>query len=347
MYFLVELLLALSVLSVLFTGYMEIYKENRFNEERVSAKNRISDFGNALKESFNLITNHIREKCSEGYDTISCQNTTPFPSISNNGDDLTIVYTLNSSLLDRALLSSGIETLYKKAGCSFNDDGSLITINCRNINLVNYTAPSKVLDLDVIPSYNFRYAFSSKDSVNKIWLDYTVDFTDIYNVKRSLNENLFNQIADALREYNLRRRTEEANNPCVNGGGLHSTDDVYIAWVMQGYTANPNALCNTSTAISCSCSNITWSSINQANRTSQNTLISNVSGSAIKLVDYFGNKIEVFAVVDSTDAPFTPPNPAPNYSNKPPYTGLIRLNSTFNCTANKSSFCYKKFIYAN
>jgi len=272
MYFLIELILALSIVSILFTGFIEIYKQSRFDESRILSKNKILNFETAIKESFNLITNHIRDNCNDGYDTATCQDTTPIPSISNNQDDITLTYTLNSSLNNRATLSSQIQSLYQKAGCSFNDDGSLITIGCKDINLVSSVVPSSILDLDVIPTFSFRYAFPSKDSSQKIWLDKTVSFADVYRVKFALNENLFNQIAQALKEYHLRRRIEEANNPCINGGGLHSTDDVYIPWIMQGYTANPNALCNTSTDTTCSCTNITWNTVNQSNRTSQTLL---------------------------------------------------------------------------
>lgn len=347
MYFLIELILALSIVSILFTGFMEIYKQSRFEETRVLSKNKILNFETAIKESFNLITNHIRENCNDGYDSSTCQNTTPLPSISNNGDNIILTYTLNSSLANRAALSLQISSLYQKAGCNFNDDGSLITIGCKDINLISSVVPNTTLDLDVIPIFQFKYAFPSKDTNQKIWKELTISFADLYRVKYALNENLFNQIADGLKEYHLRRRVEEANNPCKSGGGLHSTDDVYIAWVMQGYTTNPNALCNTSTDTTCSCANITWDTVNQLYRTSQNILINNISNGGIKLVDFFGNKIDVFAIVDSTDTPINPPNPAPNYTSKPPYTGLIRLNNTFNCTTNKKSYCFKKFIYPN
>lgn len=346
MYLLLEFVLVISLLSTLMIGFMEIYKHNSFEQRRIDAINRSVFFEEALKGSFLSIIDTVRNNCNDGYNSLLCSNTTPLPTFSNNGNDLTLTYTINSSLPDRSTLSNKIIKLYDKANCSGNDDGTIITITCRNTNILSEIVPTQILDLSVIPLYQFKFGFLGKAGAF-IWLGKDISFQDIYSNRLEQNKALFLQIAETLKEYHLRRRIEEANNTCRLGGGLHSTDDTYIPWVMQGYTADINALCNTSTDTVCSCTNITWDTVNQANRATQIGLINVLSGGGIKLVDYFGNQINVFAIVDETDVPYNPPNPAPAYTDKPPYTGLIRLDNTFPCTTGKQEFCYLKFVYPN
>lgn len=338
---LIELVLALSILTLLLSPVWYWYNAWETKREILYSKERIKNFQKVFDDAFNLIIDHVRVKCLWGFQDASCLNTLPYPSnITNNGTNLIVEYSIDTNLPDRSELVNSIFARFKTIDCNLSlNSGSTVRFLCPNVNVVSsYTIPLTSLD-NPFP-LEFRMFRS-----NGTFKDFVVDIPS-YERRKVLNEELFKEIANALKEYHLRRRIEEASNPCQPNGGLNSQDDIYIPWIMQAYTSNLNALCNTSTTTSCSCTNITWNTVNQDDDTQMVYLLNATLGLPF-YAGYLGNKLKVYAIVDSSDNPFTPPNPQPNYPLKPPYFGLIKLDINHPCVTNKEPHCYYKFAYPN
>jgi len=337
---LIELVLALSILTLLLSPIWYWYNAWETRREILYSQERIKNFQRVFDDAFNLIVDHVRVKCLEGFQDSSCLNTLPYPSsITNSGTNLVVEYSIDGTLPDRNELVTKLSTRFKAVDCNLSlNSGSIVRFSCPNVNLISaYTIPLTSLD-NPFP-LDFRM-FRSNGTTK----DFSVGIPS-YERRKVLNEELFREIANALKEYHLRRRIEEASNPCQPNGGLNSQDDIYIPWVMQAYTTDINALCSTSTSTSCSCSNIDWSSADQSDEVQMRAMLQRLGWNTF--VDYFGNKIIVHAIVDTLDSPFTPPNPQPNYSLKPPYFGLIKLDLNHSCVANREPHCFYKFAYPN
>ena len=337
---LIELVLALSILTLLLSPIWYWYSAWETRREILYSKERIKNFQKVYDDAFNLIIDHVRSKCLWGFQDSSCLNTLPYPSsITNSGNNLIVEYSIDENLPDRTELVTELSARFRAVDCNLSlNSGSTVRFSCPNVNLISaYTIPLTSLD-NPFP-LEFRMFRG-----NGTYKDFLVAIPS-YERRKVLNEELFRRIANALKEYHLRRRIEEASNPCEPNGGLNSQDDIYIPWVMQVYTTNANALCNTSTATSCSCNNVTWDTVNQDNDTAMIHLL--ITSGFYYYTGYLGNKLKVYAIVDSSDNPFTPPNPQPNYPLKPPYFGLIKLEINHSCVTNKEPYCYYKFPYPN
>ena len=335
-----ELLMVLSLLSLLLTPVWYLYNAFETKREISYERERIVNLQRAFENSFSGIIDHVRNVCADGFQDTSCRNTLPYPvSVSNSGKDLVLIYSLDTNLPNRDRLRNYVVSLFSQADCRVSgESANFLNFICRNLNIVStYAVPATSLDNPFpITVRAFRTNGTEKD--------YQISITE-YEARKARNRVLFEEIANAMKEYHLRRRIEEAYNPCQPNGGLHSQDDIYIPWIMQAYTSSPNELCNTSTSTSCSCTNINWSFVDQTLDTYKLALSANLG--ITKLVDYFGNKLDVYAIVDTNDNPFTPPNPQENYPLKPPYFGLIQIHINHTCKTNKEDHCYYKFVYPN
>lgn len=346
MIFLMELMLALGLFSAIVGSWLTLERVFEMKAEIYRENTRIERVREAFIKTYSLVIDYIRN-CPDGIGSSECANTYPFPSsMTNSGTSLIITYPINLLLPNRSSLVSELRSVWETSECLVQDVSGRLTITCPNMNIVSTYSPPALIDPYASLNFTLESIKVGLDG-NLIRKEFEVSLLEEILFRRRANERLFAIIADLLKEYHLRHRVDEANNPCVVGGGLHSFDDIKIPWIMKGYTSAYNQLCNTSTATTCSCNNIDWSTVNQGDRNAMKTLLSNLSY-PYNLVDYFGNPIYVYAVVDSSDNPISPPNPQPNYSLSPPYTGLIRLDTTFSCVATyKFEACYLKFVYPN
>ena len=343
---LLELMLALGLFSLLVSSWLMLEGVFEMRREIYREEQRIEKVKQAFVKTFSYVVDHIIRVCSDGIATAECSNTYPFPSsMTNSGRNLILTYPVNLLIPNRSLLVSELTSIWEDAECSVQDSAGNLTITCPNFNLSStYTSPA-LIDPYANLSFTLESIKLGLDG-SEIRKSFTVDFSDEFLYRRRGNERKFAMLSDVLKEYHLRQRVEEANNPCTVGGGLHSFDDVKIPWIMKGYTSTPYQLCNTSTGTACSCTNIDWSTVNQSDRNAMRTLLTNLLVGPL-LVDYFGNPVYVYALVDSSDNPISPPNPQPNYTLSPPYTGLIRLSTSFSCVASRQKGCYLKFVYPN
>jgi len=337
---LIEVVLALSLITLLLSPIWYWYNAWETRREIMYSQERIKNFQKIFDDTFNLIIDYVRVNCLDGFQDGSCLNTLPYPSsMTNDGNNLIVEYSIDVNLPNREKLVNEVTYFFSKADCKQTlNSGSSVRFLCPDINLISsYTIP--ITSLDKPFPLSFRVIRK-----NGTYKDFQVDIHS-FERRKVLNEELFREISNLLKEYHLRRRVEEASNICRPNGGLNSQDDIYIPWVMQAYTSNPNALCNTSTSTSCSCSNIDWSSVDQSDDVQMRAMLQRLGWNTY--VDYFGNKIVVYAIVDTLDSPFTPPNPQPNYPLKPPYFGIIKISLNHECVSNREPHCFYKFVYPN
>ena len=337
MWLIMEVLLAMSLVSYILSYVIPLYNAQEQIREDKKIESRFENFKQGMEDIFYLIRDESVSQCG-GYIN-ACAGTVPFPSMTNDANgELLVIYSIPLTFPTRASLVGKIDSVMRAGGCE-NINSSPLTYRCSDYRAsVSVSVPT--LDPFSPPVYNLYIVKQGKSG--KILVGKTIDLTSFFNYLVSETKKEHDNIAYTLREYHLRRRIEEANNVCTAGGGLNSSDDIYIPWVMQAYTPNPNALCNTSAPPNCSCANIDWSTVNQItdhiNLAPYNTGYPN---------DAFGFKVCVYALTDSAGNPVTPPNPQPNYTMRPPYKGKVFSTDQANCSSAPSFNLSEVFVYAN
>ncbi|HIQ48031.1 MAG TPA: type II secretion system protein, partial [Aquifex aeolicus] len=225
---LLELLMGLVIISILLSGMYPLISAFQDRKEIIETVQRIENTKRVLNRVYSLIIDHVRKNCGNGFQDVNCSNTLPLPiNFQNSGRNLIVEFSVDTQLPDRETLKISLSSLLESINCYLSSEqGNIIRYTCRGMNITTpYPLPST--SLDVPPNLGFKIFMN-----NGREKDFTVYFY-AYETRKILNEELFKEISNLLKEYHLRRRVEEASNICRPNGGLNSQDDIYIPWVMQ------------------------------------------------------------------------------------------------------------------
>lgn len=368
MWFIIEILLALSILSTVLTGIY--YLIPAFNRSTDIAKSQIKSINlkNALLNVYMDIAN-AEQNCG-GYSVCPA---TPLPcNISYTNGGLSFSYVVSPSLN----VTTPIQSAFNQAGCSVSVVNSntisvfcpSITASnmdfCYNSNYESYTFVNP--NPPTMPSITFYTILQPNNPASPLSAPYVVDYTPIYQYYQNQSLSKFEQIASAMKNYVLERRTSEIANSCTwNGsawtGGMESSYDFYVPWILQACSSSPNSLCQSPpnpSVCSNSCTNISLSQ-----NCSITTLLTNVglvtsmpryssTASSFYYVDGFGNSITIvpYANLQGTLADI---HPSFSYmiqcqsgTNCPPFAGVIELsNISATCVGQVLPYCYLQFTY--
>ena len=338
MWVLIEVILAVGVISAMLSYILPLYESYKMDKDNAIVEQQFNNFKKSIEEIFTIIRDTAVSSCG-GY-VGGCAGTVPLPSVANSssGNSMEVSYSIPATFPSRATLVSRIEAVMLNAGCTKKTDNPLV-FDCGNFRA--NSAVSASLNPTNFPVYDVGWI--KRVARGDVLVSETIDLnTTLRQTLMSRTQKIYDDVAYALKEYHLRRRIEEADNPCRAGGGLHSADDIYIPWVMQSYTSNVNALCNTSTASVCSCNNINWSGVNQ--RTSY-PRIPPFNGRGMN--DAFGFKVCVYALIDSSGNPLSAPNPQAGYTLRPPYRGKVFSTDRADCSTAPSFRLEEVWVYAN
>jgi len=361
MWFILEILLALSILSSVLTGIY--YLIPAFNRSTDIAKSQIKTINlkNALLNVYMDIA-QAEQSCG-GYTT--CPATVLPCNISYTNGGISFSYVVSQNLN----VSQPIESAFSQAGCSASVINSTtisifcpsITASnidfCSNANYESYTfvnpSPSPT------PSITFYAILEPNNPASPLSAPYVVDYTPIYQYYQNQSMSKFEQIASAMKNYVLERRTSEIANSCTwNGsewtGGMESSYDFYIPWILQACSNAPNVLCQSvpnQSVCSNSCTNITLTQT-----CSISTLLTNVglisSTASYYYVDGFGNSVTIIPYANlqgnlsDTHPSFSYMNECQSGTNCPPFAGVITLSYTnIPCISSGAPYCYLQFTY--
>jgi hypothetical protein len=273
-------------------------------------------------------------------------------------------------------VTNAIQSTFSQAGCSSNTNSNTISVFCPSITASNMDFCSNTANYEsytfvnpnppTMPSITFYTILQPNNPASPLSAPYVVDYTPIYQYYQNQSLSKFEQIASAMKNYVLERRTSEIANSCTwNGsdksatgywaGGMESSYDFYIPWILQACSSSPNLLCQTQTnpsVCSNSCTNISLSQ-----NCSITTLLTNVglvssTASSFYYVDGFGNSITIipYANLQGTLADI---HPSSSYmtqcqsgTNCPPFAGVIELsNISATCVGQALPYCYLQFTY--
>jgi len=373
MWFIIEILLALSILSTVLTGIY--YLIPAFNRSTEVAKSQVKSINlkNALLNVYMDIAN-AEQNCG-GYSVCPA---TPLPcniSYTNGGISFSYVVSQNLNVATPTSLPRIIQSAFNQAGCSVSVVNSntisvfcpSITASnmdfCSNSNYESYTFVNP--NPPTMPSITFYTILQPNNPASPLSAPYVVDYTPIYQYYQNQSLSKFEQIADAMKNYVLQRRTSEIANSCTwNGsawtGGMESSYDFYVPWILQACSSSPNSLCQSPpnpSVCSNSCTNISLSQ-----NCSITTLLTNVglvtsmprsssTASSFYYVDGFGNSITIVPYANGTLSSANPSyvflNNCKQYgTNCPPFAGVITLSNTnAACVQAGEPYCYLQFTY--
>jgi hypothetical protein len=211
-----------------------------------------------------------------------------------------------------------------------------------------------------IPSITFYTILQASNPASPLSAPYVVDYTPIYQYYQNQSLSKFEQIASAMKNYVLQRRTSEIANSCTwNGsdwtGGMESSYDFYVPWILQACSSSPNLLCQTQANQSV-CSN-SCTNISLYQNCSITTLLTNVglvssTVSSFYYVDGFGNSITIVPYTN-LQGTLSDTHPSSSYmtqcqsgTNCPPFAGVITLSNTnAACVQAGEPYCYLQFTY--
>ncbi|AEF19114.1 MULTISPECIES: hypothetical protein [unclassified Hydrogenobaculum] len=380
MWFIIEILLALSILSTVLTGIY--YLIPAFNRSTDIAKSQVKSINlkNALLNIYMDIAN-AEQNCG-GYSVCPA---TPLPcniSYTNGGLSFSYVVSQSLNVATPTSLPRFIQSSFNQAGCSVSVVNSntisvfcpSVTASsidfCSNSNYESYTFVNP--NPPTMPSITFYTILQPNNPASPLSAPYVVDYTPIYQYYQNQSLSKFEQIASAMKNYVLERRTSEIANSCTwNGsdwtGGMESSYDFYVPWILQACSSSPNSLCQSPpnpSVCSNSCTNISLSQ-----NCSITTLLTNVglvtsmprstsmpryssTASSFYYVDGFGNSITIvpYANLQGTLADI---HPSSSYmtqcqsgTNCPPFAGVIELsNISATCVQAGEPYCYLQFTY--
>ncbi|ACG57417.1 hypothetical protein HY04AAS1_0730 [Hydrogenobaculum sp. Y04AAS1] len=372
MWFIIEILLALSILSTVLTGIY--YLIPAFNRSTDIAKSQVKSINlkNALLNVYMDIAG-AEENCG-GYSVCPA---TPLPcNISYTNGGISFSYVISQNLN----VATPIQSAFNQAGCSTTLNSNTLSIFCPSFTASsidfcsnsNYESYTFVNPDPPMPSITFYTILQPNNPASPLSAPYVVDYTPIYQYYQNQSLSKFEQIASGMKNYVLERRTSEIANSCTwNGsdksatgywtGGMESSYDFYIPWILQACSSSPNLLCQTQanqSVCSNSCTNISLSQ-----NCSITTLLTNVglvtslprsssTASSFYYVDGFGNSITIvpYANLQETLADI---HPSFSYmtlcqsgTNCPPFAGVITLSNTnVSCVQAGAPYCYLQFTY--
>jgi len=381
MWFIIEILLALSILSTVLTGIY--YLIPAFNRSTDIAKSQIKSINlkNALLNVYMDIAN-AEQNCG-GYSVCPA---TPLPcniSYTNGGISFSYVVSPSLNVATPTSLPRDIQSAFNQAGCSTAlNSNTIISVFCPSITASNMDFCSNTANYESytfvnpspspIPSITFYTILQPNNPASPLSAPYVVDYTPIYQYYQNQSLSKFEQIASAMKNYVLQRRTSEIANSCTwNGsawtGGMESSYDFYVPWILQACSNSPNLLCQTQanqSVCSNSCTNISLSQ-----NCSITTLLTNVglvtsmprstsmprissTASSFYYVDGFGNSITIipYANLQGTLADIHPSfsymTQCQSGTNCPPFAGVITLSNTnVSCVQEVEPYCYLQFTY--
>lgn len=368
MWFILEIILALSILSSVLTGIF--YLIPAFNKSTDIASSQIKSINlkNALLNVYLDMTQAENSCGSSGsYGYASCP-ASPLPcNIISTNNGISFSYVLSQSLTN---IMPSIESAFSQAGCSISIVNSYtvsvfcpsVTASnidfCSNTNYINsYTFVNP--DPSVMPSITFYTILQPSNPASPISPPYVVDYTPIYQYLQNISLSKFEQISSAMKNYVLQRRTSEVANSCTwNGsnwtGGMESSYDFYIPWILQAYTTTPNILCSSSPnpqVCSNSCTNITFPNPPYSLSTLLQNLGLSFTASGYYYTDGFGNSITINPLINATVVDVRPSysymnNCQTSGSSCPPFAGAIELaNTSASCITQGIYYCYLQFTY--
>lgn len=367
MWFIIEILLALSILSSVLTGIY--YLIPAFNRSTSIAKTQINSINlkNALLNVY-LDIAQAEQTCGvNGVYGYSACPSSPLPcniNYVNNG--INFYYVLNANL--NGIIPS-IESAFSQAGCSYSLNSYTIGIFCPSITASNidFCSNSNYINSytfvnpapSIMPSITFYTILEPSNPASPLSAPYVVDYTPIYQYLQNISLSKFEQISSAMRNYVLQRRTSEIANSCTwNGsswvGGMESSYDFYIPWILQAYTNTPNVLCQSvsnNQVCSNSCTNITFTTPPYQ----MSTLLQNIglmsSTAGFYFTDGFGNSITINPLINAS---VVDNHPSFSYmlncnntgASCPPFAGAVmELNNSATCVNTGSPYCYLQFTY--
>ena len=369
MWFIIEIILALSILSTVLTGIY--YLIPAFNRSTDIAKSQVKSINlkNALLNVYIDIAN-AEQNCG-GY---SICPATPLPcniSYTNGGISFSYIVSQNLNVATPTSLPRIIQSAFSQAECSVSViNSNTISVFCPSITASNMDFCSNTANYEsytfvnpnppTMPSITFYTILQPNNPASPLSAPYVVDYTPIYQYYQNQSLSKFEQIASAMKNYVLERRTSEIANSCTwNGsawvGGMESSYDFYVPWILQACSSSPNLLCQTQanqSICSNSCTNISLSQ-----NCSITTLLTNVglvssTASSFYYVDGFGNSITIipYANLQGTLADI---HPSFSYmtlcqsgTNCPPFAGVIELsNISATCVQAGEPYCYLQFTY--
>ncbi len=361
MWFIIEILLSLSILSSVLAGIYYLIPAFSRSTDVAKSQTKAINLKNAL---LNVYMDIAQAEQTCGY--ASCP-ATPLPcNISYTNGGISFSYVVSPSLN----ITSQIQGAFAQAGCSVSLISSTISIFCpsiktsnidfcSNTNYESYTFVNP--NPNPIPSISFQVILQPDNPASPLSAPYIADYTPIYQYYQNQSISKFEQITSAMENYVLQRRTSEIANSCTwNGsdwvGGMESSYDFYIPWILQACTSTPNLLCSVSAnaqVCSNSCTNITLAPSSQCN---VNTLLSNLglmsSTTSGYTADGFGNSITIIPFINGNSLPSQ--NPSYIYMQTcqssgsfcPPFAGAITLSYTnLPCVSNATPYCYLQFTY--
>mgnify|MGYP001626150989 CR=1 FL=1 len=362
MWFIIEILLALSILSTVLTGIY--YLIPAFNRSTDVAKSQIKSI--SLKNALLNVYMDIAQ-AEQGCGYASCP-ATPLPcNISYTNGGISFSYVVSQNL--NTSLPQIIQSAFNQAGCSASIYSTTISIFCPSITasnidfcsnpnyesytFVNPSPPS-------IPSITFYTVLQANNPASPISAPYVVDYTPIYQYYQNQSISKFEQIASAMKNYVLQRRTSEIANSCTwNGsewtGGMESSYDFYVPWILQACSNSPNLLCQSApnpNVCSNSCTNISLSQNCSITTLFQNIGLVSSTAPNFYYVDGFGNSLTIipYANLEGNLADIHPSfsymNECQSGTNCPPFAGVITLSNTnVSCVQTGAPYCYLQFTY--
>jgi len=373
MWFILEILLALSILSTVLSGIY--YLIPSFNRSTDIAKSQVNSINlkNALLNVYMDVAG-AEQNCG-GYSVCPA---TPLPcNISYTNGGISFSYVISQSLISQNLnVATYIQSAFNQAGCSTAlNSNTIISVFCPSITASNmdfcsnsnyessytFVNPSP----SPMPSITFYTILQASNPASPLSAPYVVDYTPIYQYYQNQSLSKFEQIASAMKNYVLQRRTSEIANSCTwNGsawaGGMESSYDFYVPWILQACSNYPNLLCQSppnQSVCSNSCTNISLSQ-----NCSITTLLTNVglvtsmpqsssTASSFYYVDGFGNSITIVPYENGTLSSANPSyaflnNCKQSGTNCPPFAGMITLSNTnIPCVQAGAPYCYLQFTY--
>jgi hypothetical protein len=368
MWFILEILLALSILSTVLSGIY--YLIPSFNRSTDIAKSQVNSINlkNALLNVYMDVAG-AEQNCG-GYSVCPA---TPLPcniSYTNGGISFSYVISQSLNVATPTSLPRIIQSAFNQAGCSVSVvNSNTISVFCPSITASNmdfcsnsnyessytFVNPSP----SPMPSITFYTILQASNPASPLSAPYVVDYTPIYQYYQNQSLSKFEQIASAMKNYVLQRRTSEIANSCTwNGsawaGGMESSYDFYVPWILQACSNSPNLLCQSppnQSVCSNSCTNISLSQ-----NCSITTLLTNVglvssTASSFYYVDGFGNSITIVPYENGTLSSANPSyaflnNCKQSGTNCPPFAGVIELsNISATCVVQASPYCYLQFTY--
>lgn len=368
MVFIIELLLAFMILSMLISGLTHVYDFFRSTTGLYTTKSNLINLDTAFKQSFYDINSTIlnNSNCQSGL--ISCPSTFLPCSLTVSNSSLYFSYTISSTIMP--YVKNDLLTLFSSAGCylvssqsnllSFSCQGYIgVSTNALNNDFCSDTNYSSLTYLNPVPiEYPQIYLTALIKNISSnsfpISITYTVDLSNEYSYFQNISLNHFITIANALKNYETQRRITELNNSCtaINPssyiGGLDSSYDFYVPWVLQicGSLSQINYSCTYSGTDYCPyCQNITFNSCTTS------TVLSNLGLSSVYSMDGFSNPLIIYPLYPTLSSQSIPSNTfmlgCQNGNGIcPPFHGLIKLaNSSLSCVNNNSPYCSYQIVY--